>query len=150
MGRDPISWIRRGQNACTRLGNRITHWLNFTSRRTKPRPSRLQTKSLECFVNHESSVVLYEKLIPVSYEATSTGGTTRVTVGSPTSELQTVVNGETSAADFRFPEGAVILDNNLFDHYLILMYRVQTGQTNFPVFCSAVPPNPQCYCSKHR
>src|SRR5215831_21245445 len=67
MGRDPISWIRRGQNACTRLGNRITHWLNFTSRPTKPRPSRLQTKSLECFVNHESSVVLYEKLIPVAY-----------------------------------------------------------------------------------
>jgi hypothetical protein len=75
-----------------------------------------------------------EKLVPVSYEATSTGGTTRVTVGSPTSELQTVVNGETSSADFRFPEGDVILDNNVFDHYLILMYRVQTGQTNFPVF----------------
>jgi len=48
------------------------------------------------------------------------------------------VNGETSSADFRFPEGGVILDNNLFDHYLILMYRVQTGQTNFPVF---VPQN---------
>ena len=37
-----------------------------------------------------------EKLIPVSYEATSTGGTTRLTVGSPTSELQTMVNGEAS------------------------------------------------------
>src|SRR5215468_2487921 len=75
-----------------------------------------------------------KSLIPVSYEATSTGGTTRVTVGSPASELRTVVNGETSSADFRFPEGAVILDNNLFDHYLILMCPVQTGQTNFPVF----------------
>ena len=75
-----------------------------------------------------------EKLIPVSCEARSTGGTTRVTVGSPTSELQTVVNGETSSADFRFPDLGVILDNNLFDHYLILMYRVQIGQTDFPVF----------------
>jgi len=28
----------------------------------------------------------------------------------------------------------VILGNNLFDHYLILMYPFQTGQTNFPVF----------------
>ena len=85
-----------------------------------------------------SRLEVTEKLVPVSYEATSTGGTTRVTVGSPTSELQTVVNGETSSADFRFPDGGVILDNDLFDHYLILMYRVQTGQTNFPVF---VPQN---------
>jgi hypothetical protein len=81
-----------------------------------------------------SRLEVTKKLIPVSYEAKSTGDTTRVTVGSPTSELQTVVNGETSSADFRFPEGGIILDNNLFDHYLILMYRVQTGQTNFPVF----------------
>lgn len=81
-----------------------------------------------------SRLEVTEKLIPVSYEATSTGGTTRVTVGSPTSELQTVVNGETSSADFRFPESGVILDNNLFDHYLILMYRAQTGQTDFSVF----------------
>lgn len=81
-----------------------------------------------------SRMEVTEKLIPVSYEATSQGGTTRVTVGSPTSEIQTVVNGETSSADFRFPDGGVILDNNIFDHYLVLMYRVQTGQTNFSVF----------------
>jgi hypothetical protein len=81
-----------------------------------------------------SRLEVTEKLIPVSYEATSPGGTTRVTIASPVSELQTVVNGETSSADFRFPDGGVILDNNLFDHYLVLMYRVQTGQTNFPVF----------------
>jgi hypothetical protein len=48
--------------------------------------------------------------------------------------LQSVVNGETSSANFRFPDGAVILDNNLFDHYLILMYRVQAGQKDFSVF----------------
>jgi hypothetical protein len=81
-----------------------------------------------------SRMEVTEKLLPVSYEATSAGGTTRVTVASPVSELQTVVNGETSSADFRFPEGGVILDNNLFDHYLILMYRVHAGQTSFPVF----------------
>jgi len=44
------------------------------------------------------------------------------------------VNGETSSADFRFPDGGVILDNDLFHHYLILMYRVQAGQNSFPVF----------------
>jgi hypothetical protein len=81
-----------------------------------------------------SRMEVTEKLIPVSYEATSQGGTTRVTVASPVSEIQTVVNGQTSSADFRFPDGGVILDNNIFDHYLLLMYRVQTGQTKFSVF----------------
>jgi len=81
-----------------------------------------------------SRMEVTEKLQPVSYEASTPEGTMRVTVASPISELQTVVNGETSSADFRFPEGAVILDNNLFDHYLILMYRVHAGETKFPVF----------------
>ncbi|HEY2383823.1 MAG TPA: hypothetical protein VGK48_21825, partial [Terriglobia bacterium] len=41
---------------------------------------------------------------------------------------------ETSSADFRFPEGALVLDNNIFDQYLIMMYRVQAGESSFPVF----------------
>ena len=81
-----------------------------------------------------SRMEVTEKLVPVSYEASTPDGTMRVTVASPISELQTVVNGETSSADFRFPEGALILDNNLFDHYLILMYRVQAGEKKFSVF----------------
>ncbi len=52
----------------------------------------------------------------------------------PVSELQSIVQGETSTADFRFPEGGVILDNNFFHHYLILLYRVQAGQSSFSVF----------------
>jgi hypothetical protein len=55
-------------------------------------------------------------------------------VDTPISELQSVVNGETSSADFRFPEKGVILDNNFFDHYLILMYRVVAGENKFLVF----------------
>lgn len=81
-----------------------------------------------------SRLELTEKLVPVSYELTTPGGTTRVNIASPLSELQTVINGETSSANFRFPEGALILDNNVFDHYLIMMYRVQAGETAFPVF----------------
>jgi hypothetical protein len=77
---------------------------------------------------------LSDKLIPVSYEVSSVEGKIRVNVTSPISEIQTIVRGDTSSADFRFPDGGAILDNNFFDHYLILMYRVQTGQTNFSVF----------------
>ena len=81
-----------------------------------------------------SRLEVTEKLVPVSYESKTSGGTTRVNIASPVSELQTVVNGQTASANFRFPEDGVILDNNIFDHYLILMYRVQNGQTTFPVF----------------
>ena len=81
-----------------------------------------------------SRLEVTEKLVPVSYELKTSGGTTRVNIMSPLSELQTVVNGQTETANFRFPENGAILDNNLFDHYLILMYRVQNGQTDFPIF----------------
>ena len=85
-------------------------------------------------VSMSSKMELNEKLQPVSYEVSSTQGRLRVNVNSPASELETIVNGETSSTDFRFPEDGIILDNNLFHHYLISMYRVQTGQTNFGVF----------------
>jgi hypothetical protein len=81
-----------------------------------------------------SKMELDEKLIPVSYEVSSRQGKLHVDILNPISELETVVNGEKSSADFRFPEGGVILDNNLFHHYLVLLYRVHTGQKSFGVF----------------
>jgi len=81
-----------------------------------------------------SHMELDDKLAPVLYTVSSKEGTIRVKVVSPISELQTVVNGQTSSADFRFPDGGVILDNNFFHHYLILLYRVKAGLNTFPVF----------------
>lgn len=81
-----------------------------------------------------SRMELDEKLIPTSYEYSNAQGTIRVKVADPVSELQSVVGGETSVADFRFPAGGIILDNNFFHHYLILLYRVQSGQNSFSVF----------------
>jgi hypothetical protein len=89
-------------------------------------------------VTISSKMEVDEKLIPVSYEVSNREGRIRVNIAKPVSELQTVVGTEASSADFRFPENGVILDNNFFHHYLLLMYRVQTGQTNFGVF---VPQN---------
>jgi hypothetical protein len=81
-----------------------------------------------------SRMELTEDLIPVSYEAATPGGAIRVKVASPLSELQTVVGADTSSADFRFPDRGVILDNNFLHHYLVLLYRAQSGQNNFEVF----------------
>src|SRR5438132_1115356 len=57
-----------------------------------------------------SKMELSDKLVPISYEVSNPEGTIRVNVASPVSELRTVVGGQTSSADFRFPDGAVILD----------------------------------------
>jgi hypothetical protein len=81
-----------------------------------------------------SQMELDDKLAVVSYQVSSREGSIGVKVTPPVSELQSVVNGETSSADFRFPDGGVILDNNFFHHYLILMYRMQAGQNSFSVF----------------
>jgi hypothetical protein len=81
-----------------------------------------------------SKMEVDENLVPIFYEVSNREGKIRVNIMPPVSELQTVVGGETSSVDFRFPDGGVILDNNFFHHYLILLYRAQTGQTNFGVF----------------
>jgi hypothetical protein len=94
----------------------------------------LESKTMIGDVVTSSRMELSDKLIPVSYEVSSAEGKISVTVNSPLSELQTVVKGDTSSADFRFPESGAILDNNFFDHYLMLIYRAQAGQTNFSVF----------------
>src|SRR5262245_44650572 len=66
-----------------------------------------------------SKMELDEKLNPISYEVSNPEGKIQVNVQSPISELQTVVGGQKASADFRFPEGGVILDNNFFHHYLV-------------------------------
>ncbi|MBI2149467.1 MAG: hypothetical protein HYU27_02525, partial [Acidobacteria bacterium] len=71
---------------------------------------------------------------PTSYEYSSPQGSILVKVAEPVSELQSVAGGETSSVDFRFPTGGVILDNNFFHHYLILLYRVEAGQNSFSAF----------------
>jgi hypothetical protein len=81
-----------------------------------------------------SHMELDDRLAVTSYQVSSREGSISVKVTPPVSELQSVVNGEKSTADFRFPEGGLILDNNFFHHYLILMYRVQAGQNSFSVF----------------
>ena len=86
-------------------------------------------------LNVESKMELDDKLRPTFYEVANREGTIRVKVINPISEIQTTVQGEPPAtADFRFPEAGVILDNNFFHHYLMLLYRVQSGETSLPVF----------------
>jgi hypothetical protein len=81
-----------------------------------------------------SKMELDEKLVPVAYEVSSPEGRIQVAITPTFSELKTTAKGQPSSADFRFPQGGIILDNNLFHHYLVLLYRAHSGQKEFGVF----------------
>ena len=85
--------------------------------------------------NISSKMEVDENLIPTSYEYTKGDGSIRVKVGNPLSEFETTASGvQADSIDFRFPERGIILDNNFFHHFLILMYRLQAGERMFSVF----------------
>src|SRR5262245_65250017 len=50
-----------------------------------------------------SKMELNNKLVPISYEASSPEGKMRLKIETPISEFQTIVGGDTTSADFRFP-----------------------------------------------
>src|SRR5262245_49801889 len=81
-----------------------------------------------------SKMDLDEKLIPSFYEYARGNGTIRVRVTDSVSELESLVDGKSSSFDFRFPERGIILDTNFFHHYLILLYRIQMGESMLSVF----------------
>jgi len=85
--------------------------------------------------NISSKMEVDENLIPTFYEYTKGDGTIRVKVGNPLSEFESnAAGGQPESIDFRFPDRGIILDNNFFHHFLILMYRLQAGEKMFSVF----------------
>ena len=85
--------------------------------------------------NISSKMEVDENLVPTFYEYTKGDGTIRVRVNSPLSEFESTAAGsQPESIDFRFPDRGIILDNNFFHHFLILLYRVQAGDRMFSVF----------------
>jgi hypothetical protein len=81
-----------------------------------------------------SRMELDENLNPTSYEYTHGLGKIRIKIGRPTSEMTIAGGGADSSTDFRFPDGASILDTNFFHHYLLLLYRVTGADQKISVF----------------
>lgn len=71
----------------------------------------------------KSRMELNEALSPTSYEYQSQGNIIRLKVADPVSELQYIVDGKTETQDVRFSVEGVIIDNNFFHHYALLLYR---------------------------
>jgi len=77
-----------------------------------------------------SRMQLNDRLLPLSYEFETQGGTIKLKVADPVSELEITADGATQSRDIRFPTNGAIIDANFFHHYLLLLYRTGiSGQT---------------------
>jgi hypothetical protein len=81
-----------------------------------------------------SRMELDENLNPTSYEYKRGPGTIRLKIQNPLSEMTIGGQGADSSTEFRFPEGGLIIDNNFFHHYLVLLYKVTGADQRFGIF----------------
>lgn len=85
-------------------------------------------------VDAESRMELDADLNPVSYEYRSADRVIQVIVGELLTEVEYTLEGQRTPYDIRFPDGGMIIDDNFFHHYLLLMYRENLGRAGVPVF----------------
>jgi hypothetical protein len=83
-----------------------------------------------------SHMELNDALKPTAYQFTSSVGSIRLKVDSPTSQLEYAFQGDKQTEDIRFPDDGVIIDTNFFHHYAILLYRLagKSGGATVPAF----------------
>lgn len=82
----------------------------------------------------KSRMELDAQLHPTFYQYESRGNIIRLKIENPTSELEYVVGGKSEPHDVRFPADGVIIDDNFFHHYLILLYRAGVTGASIPTF----------------
>lgn len=75
-------------------------------------------------VDAESRMELDRDLNPVSYEFRSGSRSLQMKIGDPATDVRVSVDGEVTSYQILFPPGAVIVDDNFFHHYALLMERV--------------------------
>ena len=85
-------------------------------------------------IDAESRMELDEDLNPISYEYRSADRVIQVTIGEVLTEVEYTVGGQRTPYDIRFLDGAMIVDDNFFHHYLLLLYRENLTQSGVPVF----------------
>jgi len=81
-----------------------------------------------------SRMELDEKLTPISYQYTRGKGVIRVKINSQTGEYETETDGKKSTIELKFPENFLIVDNNFFSHYLLLLYKIGEAGGQLPIF----------------
>lgn len=85
-------------------------------------------------VEAESRMRLDAELNPLSYEYTSGGQSLRLDIGAEVARVEVTVDGEATSYDIVFPAGGMIVDDNFFHHYLLLLDRVGEDGGSLQVF----------------
>jgi hypothetical protein len=81
-----------------------------------------------------SRMELDAMLNPIAYEYRQGPATLSLKIAQPLSEVTSSNGGAESSTGFRFAPGSFIVDNNLFHHYLLLLYRVGNKGATLPIF----------------
>ena len=85
-------------------------------------------------IDVQSRMELDGDLNPISYEYRSAERVVRMEITDLFTEVQIIADGQTTPYDIRFPSDGVIIDDNFFHHYLLLLYRVGDLGGILPVF----------------
>ncbi len=85
-------------------------------------------------VDVRSRMELDKDLNPTFYEYRSEETLIRVRLAGPVSEVEYTVEGQRTPYDVRIPTNGMIVDNNFFHHYLLLLYKVGSEGGELPVF----------------
>ena len=85
-------------------------------------------------VDVRSRMELDKDLNPTFYEYRFEDTLIRVRLASPVSEVEYTVEGQRTPYDVRIPTNGMIVDNNFFHHYLLLLYKVGNEGGELPVF----------------
>lgn len=75
-------------------------------------------------VEAQSRMELDASLNPTSYEFRSGNRNLQMEIGDPVTNVRVTIDGEVTSYQILFPAGAVIIDDNFFHHYALLMERV--------------------------
>jgi hypothetical protein len=75
-------------------------------------------------VQMDSRMELDADLNPTSYEYRSEGRRLEMDIGDPATDVRVTIDGEVTSYQILFPAGAMIVDDNFFHHYILLMERV--------------------------
>lgn len=81
-----------------------------------------------------SRMELDEQLRVTFYEYQQRGNVVRLKVERPISELEYTIDGKSQTHEVNFPSDGVIIDDNFFHHYLILLYRSGITAVSVPTF----------------
>ncbi len=85
-------------------------------------------------VDVRSRMELDDNFNPIAYEYRSGDQVLSVDIAGQVAEIEYTVGGQRTPYDVRFPLGGMIVDDNFFHHYMLVLYRLRGVGGTVPIF----------------